>query len=176
MKLGVELLEKAILFAVKKHRGQVRKGNGRPYIMHPMSVMSRLYQIKESKNIYLLAIACILHDVVEDCDVSIKKIAKKFGQQVASLVDELTSNPERILILGKTVYLIEKMKNMSSYALVIKLCDRLDNICDMDGMTSESKEKSKVQTYQIIESLEEIKLTKTHIKLIKLIKKELKRL
>jgi GTP pyrophosphokinase len=173
--VSVELFEKAILFAVKAHKGQRRKGDGRPYILHPMSVLKTLYEVKESKNMYLLATAAVLHDVVEDCGVSLKKIAKKFGHAVASLVEELTLNKEKYETIGKTKYLCQEVVKMSSYALCIKLCDRLDNVRDMRKMPDDFKKKYKSETWEIINTLEQNrKLSKTQKKLVKLIKKEIK--
>src|SRR5258706_11264623 len=125
MKINSTLLEKAIIYATEKHKGQLRKGNGLPYIMHPISVMITLGKIKKSNNTELLAIVCLLHDIVEDCEVSIEEIAREFGHGVASLVDELTSDQVEIDAIGKKEYLAQKMLKMSSYALRIKLADRL---------------------------------------------------
>lgn len=143
-----ELLQKAILYSVKKHSKQFRKGNGAPYIIHPMAVMAILYDIKSSQNMDMLAICTILHDVVEDCNVSLQKIAKKFGYQVSSIVNELTSLEYGIAVYGKTEYLKHKMLKMSNYALTIKLCDRLHNI--MDRKTFDDY---MVQTEEIINAL-----------------------
>lgn len=94
------MLEEAILFAASKHSGQFRKGNGEPYILHPISVLLLLNKYKKSKNQFLLASAAVLHDVVEDCDISIEEIATKFGYRIASIVDELTSDKEAIKSLN----------------------------------------------------------------------------
>lgn len=137
-----------------------------PYIAHPFMVLSYLYDCKESQNIILLAIATILHDVVEDCDVSIATIGKKFGHRVAALVEELTSDPELIKAMGKEAYLKAKMKRMSSYALVIKLCDRLHNLQDRKPNDPYCE-----QTRNIIQHISTSRsLTDTHKKIIKLIK------
>ena len=173
--INVNTFEKAILFAVKAHKGQRRKGDGRPYILHPMSVLKTLYEVKDSKNMYLLATAAILHDVVEDCGVTLKKIAREFGHQVAALVEELTLNKEKYETIGKSKYLCQEVIKMSSYALCIKLCDRLDNVRDMKKMSDDFKKKYKSETWDIINTLEEKrKLTKTHKKLVKFIKKEIR--
>ena len=172
--ITAETFEKAILFAVKKHRGQRRKGDGRPYILHPMSVLHRLYEVKESKNMYLLATGAICHDLVEDCGVTIKKIANKFGHPVASLVEELTLDKTKYETIGKTKYLCQEVLKMTSYALCIKLCDRLDNVRDMKSMKEDFRIRYKAETREILNSLKQRKLTKTHKKLIKLIEKEIK--
>lgn len=171
-----QTLEKAILFSVNAHKGQKRKGDGRPYIFHPIIVANILYDVKESKNIHLMATATVLHDTWEDCeDVTIEMIAKEFGYQVASIVEELTTDKELCKRMGKTNYLIMKMMKMSRYALTIKLCDRYHNICDMKKMGKEFKEKYINETKEIIGSLEiNRELTKTQKILVSMIKKQMK--
>lgn len=167
-------LELAIIFATKHHAGQTRKSDGRPYIMHPLSVMNTLYKVKKSKNINLLAIATVLHDVVEDCNVSLDDIAKEFGYKVTSIVEELTSDKEEIKNIGKTDYLIQKMVNMSSYALVIKLCDRLDNTNDLSTMNENFKLNYCKETLDIIKGINgNRKLTDTHLRIIDMIIKNI---
>lgn len=170
MKLTSELLEKAIVFATEKHKGQTRKGDGRPYVLHPISVLITLGRIKKSNNFELIAIACLLHDVVEDCGVSLEEIANEFGHGVAALVDELTSDKNEIKRVGKAKYLAEKMKKMSSYALRIKLADRLDNVQDVSPTMNQNKID---ETNFILNELKDRKLTPTHKKLIKLIDKSI---
>ena len=177
MNVTAETLERAIIFAAEKHRGVKRKGDGRPYILHPLSVLHTLLAIKpNSKNAFLLAVVAVLHDTVEDCDVTIQEIAELFGYQVASLVEELTSDKAEIERIGKTEYLKQKMIGMSSYALCIKLVDRLDNIKDMKSMTESFRIKQIASTTIILDALDlERKLTKTHRTIIKMIRKEMKR-
>ena len=179
MELTIKDLERAIIFATEKHNGQIRKGNNSPYILHPLSVMQHLYNYKKSKNIIMLAISTVLHDTVEDCDTSIEEIAKLFGYQVASIVLELTSDSKKIEEIGKAPYLLAKMLGMSSYALVIKLCDRLDNINDMVDMNENFRTKYIKETNFILDGLLDvnngINLSKTHLRLIKDIRKSIKK-
>ena len=103
------MFEKALEFALQKHKGQKRKWNNIPYYRHPISVAKNIETYKKSKNIELLMTAALLHDTVEDCkDVSLQEIAEKFGYYVAALVDELTSDELEIKKLGKTEYLKDK--------------------------------------------------------------------
>lgn len=164
-------LELAIEFASKAHKGQTRKGDGRPYIMHPLSVMTRLGAIKKSSNNYLLAAAAVLHDTVEDCGVELTEIADKFGYYVAGLVEELTLDKAKYESIGKTRYLQQELTRMSSYALCIKLCDRLDNVEDMQSMPLEFKKRYSEETHDILEYVQKYRanITKTHKKLIELI-------
>lgn len=173
LELTSKQVEQAIIFATARHKGQVRKGDGRPYILHPMTVLLRLSEVKNSKNIFLLFVACLLHDVVEDCGVKLTEIARRFGHHVAALVEELTTDEVECKRLGKKEYLAQKMMRMSSYALVIKLCDRLDNVSDLKSMSEESRKKKIIETDFILNALNGRKLTGTHVKLINAIREKL---
>lgn len=175
MKITAKHLEEAIIFATEKHKGVVRQGDGTPYILHPLSVLFILAKVKKSNHYYLLAVAAILHDVVEDCDVTLEEIAERFGHAVAALVGELTSDKAQIELKGKAVYLLEKMLTMSSYALRLKLADRQHNMSDLDSLTATKREKSIKETKFILDGLVERKLTKTHKKLIAQIWKYIKK-
>jgi guanosine-3',5'-bis(diphosphate) 3'-pyrophosphohydrolase len=170
-----KLYQKAIKFSVKAHKNQVRKGDGKPYVTHPLSVMWRVLKYKKTANIYMLASASLLHDTVEDCGVSLKKIAKKFGYNVAALVKELTLDKRKYKTIGKAEYVAQQALKMSSYALVIKLCDRLDNVCDMEHMSKSFQTRYIKETEYLLDRLKERKLTNTHKDIIKKIKKELKK-
>jgi len=159
----------AILFASEKHKGQVRRGSKLPYVTHPIIVSELLRKYKgDSKHITSLVCAAILHDVLEDTDATIQEIVEKFGDMTASLVIELTSNDELIEFYGKNEFLIQKMLKMTSYALVIKLCDRLSNI--LDGPKPAYLNDTKV----MIDTLEaELDLTRTEKAIIIEIRKVL---
>lgn len=86
---------------------------------------------KKSKNYENLLVASLLHDTLEDTDTTFELLVKEFNPMVASLVLELSNNEEEIKKLGKLEYQKKKLKGMSSYALVIKLADRLHNISDL---------------------------------------------
>lgn len=81
----------ALAFAARSHRAQVRKGSDIPYIAHPahVSVLLIRYGFDED-----LAIAGLLHDVVEDCDVPIEVISAQFGVQVARLVADVSEQKQ----------------------------------------------------------------------------------
>ncbi len=170
------MFEKALEFALQKHKGKKRKATHMPYFWHPISVAENIEEVKQSKHLELLMTAAVLHDTVEDCpDISIDDIAHLFWFQVASLVDELTSDPKQIKKIGKTEYLKRKMANMTSYGLVIKLADRLHNVEDLKQTTKAFQQTYTKETVEILNYLEEqqVKLTKTHKKLIKKIREVL---
>ena len=81
--LNTELLDRAIVFAVKAHAGTERRGKGFPYIVHPMEAVEIVATITPDQE--LLA-AAALHDTVEDTGVTIEQIRDEFGERVANLV------------------------------------------------------------------------------------------
>lgn len=169
------ILESSLEFAKKAHAGQQRSG-GLPYIVHPITVAQSVQKYKgDSKNINALKDAAHLHDTVEDTEVTIDQIRELFGDMVASLVQELTSDSEAIQTQGKKVYLATKMEKMSSYGLVIKLADRLDNVQDIaTAKTPEWRQKYKAETEYIISHLENNRyLSNTHKNIISDIRNKL---
>jgi (p)ppGpp synthase/HD superfamily hydrolase len=145
----------AIIFANEKHEGQTRKGNGLPYITHPLAVSYLVAKFKKSKHLIELVVASILHDTIEDTNTTFAELAKRFTPLVASLVFELTSDKLEIARIGKLEYLKKKMVGMSSYALLLKLLDRLHNI------SSGPTEKTVHDTVEILQHIaKKRKLTK----------------
>lgn len=139
----------ALKFAESKHSGQVRKVSGDPYITHPIKVAFLLSSYKKSKKLDHLIAAAILHDTKEDTETTYEELLSVFGPLVTSLVFELTSIDEELKAAGgKVSYLKKKMVGMSSYALTIKLVDRLANLLDSPT------DKTKVDTIEILDYLE----------------------
>ena len=169
--------EEALQYATQAHAGQTRSG-GEPYITHPMRVADHIKQYKQSHNLDALISAAYLHDTVEDTDTTHEALHDLFGGLVASLVQELTSDPEQIKKVGKAQYLAHKMAAMSSYALVIKLADRLDNVKDITtARTPQWRQKYKNETEHILNYIEKTRaLSGTHQKLISLIRDKLSEL
>jgi (p)ppGpp synthase/HD superfamily hydrolase len=124
------MIYKAIKFAEDKHKGQIRKVSGAPYVTHPINTSYLLAKFKRSKHIEELIAASILHDTLEDTETTFVELATEFSPLVASLVFELTSDEEQIKILGKNEYFKKKLLGISSYGLVLKLVDRLSNVRD----------------------------------------------
>ncbi len=90
----MNVLEKAVAFAVKAHEGKPRKGSGLPYILHPMEVVMIISAM--SRDLELMA-AGALHDVPEDVGVTLEEIRKEFGDRVAQLVASNTEDKRREL-------------------------------------------------------------------------------
>jgi len=122
---------KAIKFATTKHEGQYRKASNEPYIIHPITASYLLAYYKARSTRYTeLLIVMILHDVLEDTKTTFEELVIEFGVFIATLVYELTNDPDQIQKLGKLEYHKKKLHGMSSYGLTLKLIDRLANIKD----------------------------------------------
>ena len=168
-------IEKALEFAKEAHLNQIR-ADGTPYINHPIKVAENVKKYIKSKEIDNLIICALLHDTLEDTNTTYYDIANNFGYLVASIVLELTNDNEIKNLLGKTRYLQIKMKNMTSWALNIKLCDRLNNVMDLENATTTFQEKYTIETIDIISYLlENRKLTQTQKDIICLINNEIER-
>jgi GTP diphosphokinase / guanosine-3',5'-bis(diphosphate) 3'-diphosphatase len=164
----------ALQFATDAHAGQTRAG-GDPYITHPVRVADTIKKYKQSHNLDALISAALLHDTVEDTGTTHDALHDLFGGLVASLVKELTSDADQIKQMGKAAYLSNKMATMSSWGLVIKLADRLDNVKDIaTAKTPEWRAKYKAETEQILDYIEKNRiLSGTHQKLIELIRNKI---
>jgi len=166
-------------FAKLKHDGQVRKFINKSYFdAHVQKVNGIAKQYTSNEDIL---IAAILHDVIEDCYdnkwIGYSEIKAKFGKNVADLVLELTSDNDEITYLydgSKTNYLINKMVKMSDSALVIKLCDRLQNISDAFTASPKFRLKYFNETSAIVSNVENRRtLNKIHVQLLADIKAKL---
>ncbi len=83
--LDTDLLDRAIVFAVRAHHNTERRGKGFPYIVHPMEAVEIVATITPDQE--LLA-AAALHDTIEDTDVTVDQLRDLFGQRVAELVHD----------------------------------------------------------------------------------------
>ena len=146
-------INEVIEFATTRHKGQVRY-DGTEYIVHPMRVSQIVKKYKHSSNDKILEAGAILHDVLEDTYTSYRELKDKFGEIVASLVMEVTSSTFMPKLVGKQIYLAHKMQYMSSYALVIKLADRLDNISDLSSVPLDKVKKTYFDTVYMINFIE----------------------
>ena len=128
--LDTELLDRAIIFAVRAHAGTERRGKGYPYIVHPMEAVEIVATMTADQE--LLA-AAALHDTVEDTDVTIEQIRAEFGDRVASLVadesDEMPEGvPEEESWHGRKQAAIDRLSRASRDAKMVALGDKLSNM------------------------------------------------
>ncbi len=125
-----DLLDRAIVFAVRAHAGTERRGKGFPYIVHPMEAMSIVATMTADQE--LLA-AAALHDTVEDTDVTVEQIRAEFGDRVASLVAEesdafVEGVPAEDSWHWRKQAAIDRMSRASRDAKMVALGDKLSNM------------------------------------------------
>lgn len=127
----ISLAERALEFATMAHAGQKRRVTGADYITHPIRVAEMVAAQRLPEEFVAIA---YLHDVVEDCDVSVDQLDVLFGHWVADGVYRLTKP-----LLGegnratRTAKFIASLKDAPRYTQIIKLCDRLDNLKELAG-------------------------------------------
>ncbi|MBT7350514.1 HD domain-containing protein [candidate division WWE3 bacterium] len=162
-------------YATMKHKGQYRKFAGEEYVEHPKRVATIIRRYKKSHQLDQLVKAALLHDTIEDTNTTSHDLKMMYGALVASLVKELTSDDDGIQQKGKTQYLSDKMAIMSSWALVIKLADRLDNVSDLKTASKKFGDKYSKETRIILNTLrKKRKLSGTQMKIVKAIYKKVR--
>ena len=127
----MELVSEAIIFATKAHDGMRRKKSEAPYILHPMEAAVIVGTMTDDQN---LIAAAALHDVVEDADISIEEIEKKFGKRVRELVGSETEDKRADLPPTETWRIRKEeslavLKNTDDIAvLMVWIGDKLANM------------------------------------------------
>jgi len=140
-------LEHAIDLASKAHKGQKRK-SGEPYIIHPLAVASTLIEWCMDIDTVL---AGVLHDTVEDTEVTLDELENTFGKDVSFLVDGVTKvSQARAGMQDLAEYLPQTKDNLSKLliaigqdvrVIIIKLADRLHNLQTLQHMPREKQTK-----------------------------------
>jgi (p)ppGpp synthase/HD superfamily hydrolase len=128
IKLGRRFM-KAFEFAAAKHAGQTRKASTIPYIAHLMGVASLVLEAGGDED---LAIAALLHDVVEDCGgvPMLKEVRRRFGSRVAKVVDGCTDSygdPKPPWRERKENY-IAHLKTADADTRLVSAADKLNNV------------------------------------------------
>lgn len=139
------MLFEAIKFAVDAHKNQFRKGTNIPYIVHPINVMKTLGRLTDEQNVI---IAGLLHDILEDTNVTENDIKTKFGEDVLYLVKKAS---EAAKLENSTVSkdwksrkqsTIEHLKKEKDERVMLIACaDKLDNVSDIIFDYEKSGEK-----------------------------------
>jgi len=118
------MIKRAAEFAAKVHEGKVRKGSKIPYVVHPYEAAVIVAGITKDPEVIS---AALLHDVIEDTDVTYEELKEEFGKRIADLVlaeseDKSKTWKER---KGTT---IERLKNAGREEKIICLGDKLSNL------------------------------------------------
>lgn len=128
--LNTELLDRAIIFAVKAHAGTERRGKGYPYIVHPLEAVEIVATMTADQE--LLA-AAALHDTVEDTDVTVDQIRAEFGERIAALVADESDTFEAGVSEEDSWHArkraaIDRLARASHDAKIVALGDKLSNM------------------------------------------------
>jgi (p)ppGpp synthase/HD superfamily hydrolase len=131
---------RAIKLALQLHEGQKRK-DGSPYILHPLRVMFAFRDDTGREGI-VLRTAAVLHDVVEDCGVTVASIAANFGTEVADIVDHVSRRKGEIYA--------DFIVRAGSHDLArrVKIADTEDNLRDVDLLPDETERKGLRRRYE----------------------------
>ncbi len=140
----------AYLFGAQAHNGQYRQ-TGEPYIYHPISVARILAEMHMDSS---SVVAAILHDVIEDTDVTKEDVAEKFGDDVAELVDGVSKLTEFKFKNKQEQQAINIQKVLLAMArdirvILIKLADRLHNMRTLGVMRPEKRRRIARETLDI---------------------------
>ncbi len=146
----VSLVEKAYFIAKKAHEGQFRF-SGEPYIIHPISVAIILYNLGMDGESMA---AALLHDVVEDTDMTKENIQEEFGEDVANLVEGVTKLG-KVPIFTKEEQQAENVRKMlmamsqDIRVIIIKLADRIHNMRTLSFMRPDKRREKAQETLEI---------------------------
>ncbi len=146
-----KLIRKAFDFAVESHKDQRRK-SGEAYIFHPIAV-AKIVAGQIGLGATSIA-AALMHDVVEDTDVTVEDIEKMFNPKVAQIVEGLTkiAQVKKDLNISMQAENFRKMLltlNDDVRVILIKIADRLHNMQTMDSMPAYKQEKIASETLYI---------------------------
>jgi len=144
------LIKKAYEYANSAHEGQLRN-SGEHYIVHPGNVALILAELNMDT---ATIIAGLLHDVIEDTDISYEKISEEFGTEVSDLVDGVTKL-KKLQYKTKQENQAENLRKMvlamakDIRVIIIKLADRLHNMRTLEYMTDEKRKEKAMETLEI---------------------------
>ena len=147
----VSQIQRAYEVAKEAH-GDQKRHSGEPYITHPVEVAIILAELEMDKE---TIIAGILHDVVEDTDMTLEQVEKEFGKEVAELVDGVTKLTQIKYSADKVEVQAENLRKMflamakDIRVIIIKLADRLHNMRTLQYMTREKQKEKARETMDI---------------------------
>jgi RelA/SpoT family (p)ppGpp synthetase len=146
----VALIKRAYDFAYAAHDGQLRKSED-PYIIHPVEVACILAEINADCP---TVCSCLLHDVLEDCDVTPKAMEEAFGPEIRRIVEGVTK-------LGKFSFSSKEERQAENFrklliamaedvrVVLVKLADRLHNMRTLDHMAPHKQAEKAKETLEI---------------------------
>ncbi len=147
-----EKFSKAYEFAQRAHKGQLRKDNKTPYILHPLKSAHILTNLHVDED---TLIAAMLHDVPEDTEKSLRDIETQFGKKIAFLVNGITKLSKVYYRHDMAERQIESLKKLLIHSakdprvILIKLADRLHNMTTLKNVKPEKRVRIAKETLEI---------------------------
>jgi len=146
----ITILKKAYVFAARAHKGQIRR-SGEPYLSHPLEVARMLSEMK--LDCVTLA-AGLLHDVLEDTDVTAAELQKDFGKEIAALVEGVTKI-SRVQETSQETRQAEGIRKIilamtdDLRVIFIKLADRVHNLKTLKFLPEDKQKQIAQETLEI---------------------------
>lgn len=148
----IERIHRAYLLGERKHAGQIRK-SGEEYFSHPVAVAAYLAELKADPD---TIVAALLHDTVEDTDLTLKEIDEQFDGTVASLIEGVTKLSKEELAekptLDRQIETLRKIFTLMQddiRIMVIKLYDRLHNMQTVSFLSEKSQKMLAEETFEV---------------------------
>ena len=138
---SIKLIKKAYDYAYDKHKDQKRK-SGEPYFVHVLNVAYELAKLEVDPNTIC---AGLLHDVMEDCDVSKEEFIEEFGEEIYGIVEAVTKISNLKFRDEKEYQAVNHRKILIAMAkdvrvILVKLVDRLHNMRTLEYLPEETIE------------------------------------
>ncbi len=145
----LQMIESAYLLAKKYHENQFRK-SGEPYIIHPIEVAYLLTTVNAGP---IAITSGLLHDIIEDTDITYDEIKTQFNEQVANIVDGVTkitaANKEKKITPEENHRKMIEAISDDIRVIIVKLCDRLHNIRTLGALPPAKQKRIAKETLDI---------------------------
>ncbi len=120
--------------------------NPKPVLLHSFKISMTLYELNYSEDI---VISSILHDLIEDTDITYDDIKKEYGEEIANIVNAVSFNPQIDDKLEQAKVMFEKCHENGFDALIVKCSDLLDNINFVNLVEEENKRDTLCKKYSL---------------------------
>ncbi len=149
-RLDIPMIRAAYDLAVEAHAGQLR-ASGEAYVQHPTEVATILAQLRLDT---ATVIAGLIHDTVEDTEISIREVEKRFGEEVSQIVDGVTKLG-KVEFRSATEHQVENYRKMllsmatDARVILVKLADRLHNMRTLEYLPEAKQRRIALETREI---------------------------